>query len=39
VKRSKPKRVVTDNYRVSHGVTLAKEITKRLGIPAIAMPK
>jgi putative mRNA 3-end processing factor len=39
VKRSKPKRVVTDNYRVSHGVTLAKEISKRLGIPAIAMPK
>ncbi|TRO48743.1 exonuclease [Candidatus Bathyarchaeota archaeon] len=39
VERSKPKRVVTDNYRVNHGVTLAKEISKRLGIPAIAMPK
>ena len=39
VKRSKPKRVVTDNYRVNHGVTLAKEISKRLGIPAVAMPK
>ena len=39
VKRSKPKRVVTDNYRVSHGATLAKEISKRLGIPAVAMPK
>ena len=39
VKRSKPKRVITDNYRVSHGVTLAKEISKRLGIPAVAMPK
>ncbi len=39
VKRSKPKRVVTDNYRVSHGVTLAKEISKCLGIPAVAMPK
>lgn len=38
VRRSKPKRVVTDNYRVSHGVTLAKEISKRLGIPAVAMP-
>jgi putative mRNA 3-end processing factor len=39
VERSKPKRVVTDNYRVNHGVTLAKEISKRLGIPAVAMPK
>ena len=39
VKRSKPKRVVTDNYRVNHGATLAKEISKRLGIPAVAMPK
>jgi putative mRNA 3-end processing factor len=38
VRRSKPKRVVTDNYRVSHGVTLAREISKRLGIPAVAMP-
>jgi putative mRNA 3-end processing factor len=38
VRRSKPKRVVTDNYRVSHGATLAKEISKRLGIPAVAMP-
>jgi putative mRNA 3-end processing factor len=39
VERSKPKRVVTDNYRVNHGVTLAKELRKRLGIPAVAMPK
>jgi len=39
VRRSRPKRVVTDNYRVSHGATLAKEISKRLGIPAVAMPK
>jgi putative mRNA 3-end processing factor len=39
VMRSKPKRVVTDNYRVSHGVTLAREISKRLGIPAVAMPR
>jgi putative mRNA 3-end processing factor len=38
VKRSKPKRVVTDNHR-SNGVTLAKEISKRLGIPAVAMPR
>jgi putative mRNA 3-end processing factor len=39
VRRSKPKRVITDNYRVSHGETLAKEIKKRLGIHAVAMPK
>ncbi|TRO46890.1 exonuclease [Candidatus Bathyarchaeota archaeon] len=38
VKLCNPKRVITDNYRVSHGVTLAKEIKKRLDIPAIAMP-
>jgi putative mRNA 3-end processing factor len=39
VKRSKPKQVVADNYRASHGVTLAREIRKRLGIPAVAMPR
>jgi len=39
VRRSKPKRVVTDNYRVRHGVTLAKEIKNRLGISAVAMPR
>ena len=38
VRRSKPKRVITDNYRVSHGETLAKEIRRRLGIHAVAMP-
>ena len=38
VRRSKPKHVITDNYRVSHGETLAKEISKRLGIHAVAMP-
>ena len=38
VRRSAPKRVVTDNYRVSHGETLAREISRRLGIPAVAMP-
>lgn len=37
VKRSKAKKVVTDNYR-SNGDALAKEIRKRLGIAAIAMP-
>ena len=39
VRRCKPKHVVTDNYRVSHGVTLAREIRKRLGIAAVAMPR
>ncbi len=39
VRRAKPKCVITDNYRVSHGETLAKEIKKRLGIHAVAMPQ
>lgn len=39
VRRAKPKQVVTDNYRMSYGETLAKEIRKRLGIHAVAMPK
>ena len=39
VKRSKAKQVITDNYRVSHGDVLAKEISKRLGISAVAMPR
>ena len=38
VKRSKAKQVITDNYRSSHGKMLAYEITKRLGIPAVAQP-
>lgn len=38
VRRCKPKRVVTDNYRVRHGKTLAREIEARLGIPANALP-
>ena len=39
VRRCNPRQVITDNYRVRHGATLAKEITKRLGIDAIAMPR
>ncbi len=39
VRRSKPKLVITDNFRVSHAGTLAKEIRKRFGIPALAVPK
>jgi len=38
VKRSKAKRVITDNFR-SNGDALAKEIHKRLGICAVAMPQ
>jgi putative mRNA 3-end processing factor len=39
VKRSRAKHVITDNYRVSNGTVLAKEIRKRLGISAVAMPR
>ena len=38
VRRSKPKRVITDNFR-SNGESLAREINKRLGIKAVAMPQ
>ena len=38
VKRSKAKQVITDNFR-SNGDALAKEINKRLGVSAIAMPR
>jgi putative mRNA 3-end processing factor len=37
VKRSGAKQVITDNYR-SNGDALAKEIRKRLGVSAVAMP-
>ena len=37
VRRSNPKQVITDNYR-SYGEVLAREIKKRLGIRAVAMP-
>ena len=37
VRRSNPKQVITDNYR-SCGEVLAREIKKRLGIRAVAMP-
>jgi len=39
VRRSRPRLVITDNYRVHYGETLAKEIQKHLGIPAVAQPK
>jgi putative mRNA 3-end processing factor len=38
VKRSRAKKVITDNYR-SNGDALAKEIRKRLGVCAVAMPR
>jgi len=38
VKRSKPRKVITDNYR-GNGEILAREITKRLGIPSVPAPR
>ena len=38
VSESKPKMVITDNYRVGGATVLAREIEKRLGIPAKALP-
>ena len=39
VATSKPKLVITDNYRVGYAEVLAREIEKRLGIKAIPMPQ
>jgi putative mRNA 3-end processing factor len=39
VRRSKPKFVITDNFRVGYAETLAKEIRKHFGISAVALPK
>jgi putative mRNA 3-end processing factor len=39
VRESKPKLVITDNYRVGDAKVLAREITKRLGVEAKAMPE
>ncbi len=38
VKRTHAKQVITDNFR-SNGDALAKEISKRLGVSAVAMPR
>jgi len=38
VSKSKPRSVITDNYRVGDAPALAKEIKRRLGIPAQSMP-
>lgn len=39
VRRSKAKQVITDNYRVRHGAVLAGEISRRLGVSAVALPR
>jgi len=39
VRESRPKMVITDNYRVGEAKVLAREIEKRLGIPAKALPQ
>jgi putative mRNA 3-end processing factor len=39
VRRSKPKLVITDNFRICHAETLAREIRRRFGISALALPK
>jgi putative mRNA 3-end processing factor len=39
VRRARPKLVITDNFRVGHAETFAKEIRKRFGISAVALPK
>jgi putative mRNA 3-end processing factor len=38
VEECKPKQVITDNYRIGDACVLAKEIQKRLGIPAKPLP-
>jgi len=39
VRRSKPKVVITDNFRIGYAETLAREIHKHFGISAVALPK
>jgi len=39
VRRSKPKIVITDNFRAGYAETLAKEIHKRFGVSTTALPK
>lgn len=39
VRGSKPKLVITDNFRVGHAETLAREIRRRFGVSAVALPK
>ena len=39
VRRSKPKLVITDNFRVGYANVLAREIRRKFGIPATALPR
>jgi putative mRNA 3-end processing factor len=39
VRRSKPKFVIADNFRIGYAETLAREIRKHFGISAVALPK
>jgi putative mRNA 3-end processing factor len=39
VRLSRPKLVITDNFRVGYAEMLAKEIRKRFNIPALPLPK
>ncbi len=39
VRRSKPKFVVTDNFRIGYAETLARHITKQLNVRALALPR
>lgn len=39
VRRSKPKLVITDNFRVGYAETLARHIQRRFNVSAVALPK
>ncbi len=39
VRRSKPRRVIADNYRVGYAEVLARQIRRCLGVSAVALPK
>ncbi|MBS7647734.1 MAG: MBL fold metallo-hydrolase [Candidatus Bathyarchaeia archaeon] len=39
VRRSKPRLVITDNFRVGYAETLAKHIQRSFNVPAVALPK
>ncbi|MEM3464720.1 MAG: MBL fold metallo-hydrolase [Candidatus Bathyarchaeia archaeon] len=39
VRQSKPNQVIVDNYRVGYAETLAKQIRRLLGIPAVPLPR
>ncbi|MGB9671522.1 MAG: exonuclease, partial [Candidatus Norongarragalinales archaeon] len=39
VRRSRPKLVITDNFRVGYAETLARHIQRRFNVSAVALPK